>query len=80
VNVESGEIIDGCCEGAILKSIELADSERDALLRMNDEIVVNGQVDGNTNKYQGGGKGQKRGVKNTARRKEDWGKFKVSER
>jgi len=76
VDTSTGEILAGNCAGEILQSIDVTSSEKDDLLRMNEEIVTMGGVEGSDTKFQGGGKGEKKAIKNLQKRREEWNKFK----
>jgi len=58
-----------------LSSIEITVAACVDLLRMNEEIVLQGGVEGHTSKFQGGGKGRKRAFESESRHK-DWDAFK----
>jgi len=77
VATATGAISSGPCSGEVLSSIEITPSARSDLIRMNEEIVTRGEAQGINNKFQGGGKGEKRLIKNREKRVSDWNNFKT---
>jgi len=86
INTDNGILQTGCLQGHCLQPVFLSDDAKQEMMDYNQKIVIQGTLDGDTSKFQGGGKGPKRrGNNNTknnnngdqaaAARKRQWNYF-----
>jgi pentatricopeptide repeat protein len=60
IDIKTGILQKGCLKGCKLKPVALSDRSWAEMKRMNESIVVDGQIEGHSSKFQGGRKGKKR--------------------
>ncbi|OEU09898.1 hypothetical protein FRACYDRAFT_248149 [Fragilariopsis cylindrus CCMP1102] len=64
IDIKTGILTTGCLKGYTLQPVPLSDSSFNDMIKMNELIVVEGQISGHASKFQGGKKGKKRNNNN----------------
>ena len=75
IDTKTGILQQGCLEGCSLKPVPLSQRAWDEMLSMNEKIVLEGQVEGNTSEFQGGRKGKLRSDFDPKERQQKWERF-----
>ena len=79
IDTSTGKLTSGCLAGKKLKPVGLSFKTWSIMMDMNESIVMQGSIEGDKSKFQGGGKGPKRFLKmkeTVERRREHWSNFK----
>lgn len=72
---ETGKLVEGCLVGCFLNPVPLSARAVNEMMKMNEAIVFDGKVAGNTCQFQGGRKGKKRNDFSPESRRHDWSNF-----
>lgn len=75
IDTESGKLKDGCLQDCALLPVSISARAWEEMMMMNESIVLEGQVEGNTSEFQGGRKGKMRTDFDPQERKESWKHF-----
>jgi ribonuclease P protein 3 len=75
IDIQTGILQKGCLKGCQLKPVALSDRSWAEMKRMNESIVVDGELEGHSSKFQGGRKGKKRRGFSPEERKATWARF-----
>jgi ribonuclease P protein 3 len=75
IDIKTGILQKGCLKGCKLKPVALSDRSWAEMKRMNESIVVDGEIEGHSSKFQGGRKGKKRRGFSPEERKAQWTRF-----
>ena len=80
IDIKTGILTTGCLKGYTLQPVPLSDSSFNDMIKMNELIVVEGQISGHASKFQGGKKGKKRNNNNKdqfsqQQRQREWNYF-----
>jgi ribonuclease P protein 3 len=82
IDIKTGILTTGCLKGYTLQPVPLSDSSFNDMIKMNELIVVEGQISGHASKFQGGKKGKKRNNNNNKdqfsqqqQRQREWNHF-----
>jgi pentatricopeptide repeat protein len=75
IDTKIGMLQEGCLKNFKLKPVPLSARAWEEMTRMNEKIVLDGEVDGSTSKFQGGRKGKKRTAFSPEERKAQWQRF-----
>ena len=75
IDTKTGAFREGCLCDCTLKPVPLSERAWAEMTTMNETIVLQGQVEGNTSKFQGGRKGKMRIDFDPEERKEKWKQF-----
>ena len=75
IDPQTGVLQISSSRGCKLKMVHLSERAWDEMISKNEEIVVSGQVEGNTCQYQGGKKGKKRTNFSPEKRQAEWKRF-----
>jgi pentatricopeptide repeat protein len=75
IDIKTGILQKGCLKGCTLKPVALSDRSWSEMKRMNESIVVDGELNGHSSEFQGGRKGKKRRGFSPEQRKAQWTRF-----
>ncbi|KAG7371338.1 PPR: pentatricopeptide repeat domain containing protein [Nitzschia inconspicua] len=75
IEKDTGKLLEGCLESCTLQPVHLSDRAVKDMVGMNESIVFDGTVAGNTCEFQGGRKGKKRNNFSPESRRHDWNNY-----
>jgi pentatricopeptide repeat protein len=75
INTETGTLLGGCLDGSKLQPVPLSERAWSEMITMNETIVLEGKVEGNSSEFQGGKKGQIRTNFDPQERRVKWKEF-----
>ncbi|KAG7337605.1 PPR: pentatricopeptide repeat domain containing protein [Nitzschia inconspicua] len=75
IDNDTGKLLEGCLESCKLQPVHLSDRAVKDMVGMNESIVFDGTVAGNTCEFQGGRKGKKRNDFSPESRRHDWNNY-----